>query len=320
MSNLPGMATYSIMVLTLMAAGTVSAQEVQWRYDYTAARREAKEKQRPIVMDFGTSNCFWCKKLDASTFRDPGIVRQLNEQFIPLKIDAEREPGLAQTLRIQSYPTLVFAAPDGRILGSHEGFVDVARFTQQLTRALKESASAPGVPTPLPSPRLAAAAAPAVPADQSRCIVRTTAPPAACDLPAPAPQARELLSLAQQDYGQRRFFSCLDRCTQLATVYPDSPEAAEARQLATRIKNDPALAQQLCEQLVDQAGELYLAQAESALRANDHQRAALYLERVVQVSPGTQNAQVARRYLDRLQGSLVSQPLPPKAVRGQSPQ
>jgi thioredoxin-related protein len=115
-----------------------SAQEVEWRYDYTAACREAREKKRFLIMDFGTSNCIWCRKLDALTFRDPGVVKQLNEQFIPVKIDAGREPGLAQTMQIQSYPTLVFAAPDGKILGSHVGFVEVAHLLQQLNRALKE--------------------------------------------------------------------------------------------------------------------------------------------------------------------------------------
>src|SRR5947209_19620780 len=78
---LPRMATSTIVVLTLATVPPLSAQEAQWRYDYTAACREAREKQRPVVMDFGTSNCFWCKKLDASTFRDPAVVRQLNEQF-----------------------------------------------------------------------------------------------------------------------------------------------------------------------------------------------------------------------------------------------
>jgi len=312
---MPRIVTGSIVVLTLTAVRPLNAQEVQWRHDYNAARREAKDKQRPIVMDFGTSNCFWCKKLDTSTFRDPGVVKQLNEQFIPVKIDAEREPGLVQTLRIHSYPTLVFAAPDGRILGSHEGFVEVARFSQRLSRALKESAPPASIQTtPLPQPPEA------VPASQGRLAVRTTVPPASPIIVNQAPQARELLSLAQHDHRQRQFLSCLNRCTILASTYPDSPEAVEARQLALKIKNDPVIAQQLCQQLVDQLGELYLAQAESAIRANDHQRATTYLERVLQVSPGTQRAQLAWVYLDRLQNSLASQPVPAKTVRGQSPQ
>ena len=79
------------------------------------------------------------------TFRDPGVIKQLNEQFIPLKIDAEREPELVQILQIQKYPTLVLAAPDGTILESHEGFVEVAHFSQQLNRALKESGPLTGL-------------------------------------------------------------------------------------------------------------------------------------------------------------------------------
>src|SRR5262249_45306929 len=113
------------------------AQEVvKWRHDYNVARREAQEKGLPLVLDFGTENCFWCRKLDESTFRDPTVVGVMNERFIPLKIDAEREVKLAQVLRIQSYPTVVLAAPDGKILGTLEGYQDAARFHENLQRAL----------------------------------------------------------------------------------------------------------------------------------------------------------------------------------------
>src|SRR5215471_12593740 len=76
------------------------AQEVNWRQSYNAARREASQKGKPIIIDFGTENCFYCRKLDATTFRDPAIVAALNDQFIPLKLDAEREAALTQALRI----------------------------------------------------------------------------------------------------------------------------------------------------------------------------------------------------------------------------
>src|SRR5438445_6189077 len=89
-------------------------QEVQWRHDYNAAGQEAHARKRPILIDFGTESCFWCKRLDASTFRDAQVVKLLNEKFIPLKIDAQRDAPLADALHIQSYPTLVFADPDGR--------------------------------------------------------------------------------------------------------------------------------------------------------------------------------------------------------------
>ena len=90
--------------------------EVKWRSDYHAARKEAQEKNLPLIIDFGTPGCFWCRKMDESTFRDPRIMTLMNERFIPLKIDAEREAHLTDVLRIENYPTFVAAASDGRIV------------------------------------------------------------------------------------------------------------------------------------------------------------------------------------------------------------
>jgi thioredoxin-related protein len=112
------------------------AQEVRWRSDYNQARKEAQEKNRPLLLDIGTENCFWCRKLDGTTFRHPSVVALLNERFIPLKVDGEKQTLLTQSLNVQSYPTLVLAAPDGKILGALEGYQEAARFHEQLQRVL----------------------------------------------------------------------------------------------------------------------------------------------------------------------------------------
>jgi hypothetical protein len=112
------------------------AQEVAWRTDYNRARQEAAEKGLPLIVDIGTENCVWCKQLDARTFKDPALVAYLNERTIPLRIDAQRTPGLADALKIQSYPTLVFAGPDGRILGVQEGFVEASQLREEVTRTV----------------------------------------------------------------------------------------------------------------------------------------------------------------------------------------
>src|SRR5262245_57041896 len=123
-------------LLLLALPGRAQAQGVAWRYDYPSARREATEKGRPIVLDFGTESCFWCKQLDQRTFADPAVVHLLNQQFVPVKVDANRSPALAEALRIQNFPTLVFASSDGRVLGSQEGFVEAAALKDLLDRVL----------------------------------------------------------------------------------------------------------------------------------------------------------------------------------------
>jgi thioredoxin-like negative regulator of GroEL len=109
--------------------------ELKWRGDYNSARKEAQEKNLPIIIDFGTPTCFWCRKLDESTFRDPRIVALMNDRFISLKIDAEREIHLTNYLRIESYPTIVLATHEGKILAYIKGYQDADTFHEILQRA-----------------------------------------------------------------------------------------------------------------------------------------------------------------------------------------
>jgi thioredoxin-related protein len=112
------------------------AQEINWRTDYNKARQEAAEKNRPLMLDFGYPGCAFCVKLDNTTFRDPAIVALLNERFVPLKIDIEKEDQLAKALRLDHFPSLVIAAPDGKILATEEGYLNAARCNELLQRAI----------------------------------------------------------------------------------------------------------------------------------------------------------------------------------------
>jgi thioredoxin-related protein len=121
------------------------ADEVQWRSDYALARKEAAEKNKPLLLDFGTEDCFWCRRLDLDTFRNPAVVSLVNEQFVPLRVDGQKDARLVETLSIRSYPTLVFAGPNGKILGVQEGYADAERIYDLLRRAAAMSSPPDGI-------------------------------------------------------------------------------------------------------------------------------------------------------------------------------
>lgn len=127
----------ALLGLTLAAVAQEPAK-IKWRSDYDAARKEAKDKSLPLLIDFMTKTCFWCDELDRKTFSDGAVIRSLNEKFIPLKVDAEVERGLANLLGIQAFPTVVMASPDGKILNTVQGFQDAAKFQDSLQRALAQ--------------------------------------------------------------------------------------------------------------------------------------------------------------------------------------
>lgn len=124
-----------LVVALLTLAGPAAADDVAWRHDYAAARKEAADTGRPLLLDFGTEACGFCKKLDATTFRDPAVVKALNAGFIPVKIDAHAERRIAEALHVEAYPTLVVAAADGKVVERHAGYVDGPQLLAMLTKA-----------------------------------------------------------------------------------------------------------------------------------------------------------------------------------------
>src|SRR5271170_397164 len=92
-------ASAPLLLLALLASNAPAADKVEWRTDYDVARKEASDQKKPLLLDFGTEDCVHCKRMHQTTFKDPAIVKLLNENFIPLKVDANREPRLAQSLR-----------------------------------------------------------------------------------------------------------------------------------------------------------------------------------------------------------------------------
>ena len=123
----------SILVIASFAE-PAAAQQVRWLSDYNVARKEAAERGRPILLDFGTEGCLWCKKLDQSTFRDGMVAALLNDKFVALRVDADRDASLTQTLRITQFPTIVLAAPDGKILGVLEGYQEAPALAERLQK------------------------------------------------------------------------------------------------------------------------------------------------------------------------------------------
>jgi len=134
---IPTWARNTLALLLLTGASSVAAaQTLNCRYDYSAARKESLEKNQPLLLEFSTENCLWCKKLDNTTFRDPALIAWLNERIVILRLDAEREPRIAQALKITNYPTLILAAPNGNILTIIEGYMEAPKLQEHLQKIL----------------------------------------------------------------------------------------------------------------------------------------------------------------------------------------
>lgn len=70
-----------------------TAAKVNW-LSWEEAIEANKKSPKKIFIDVYTDWCGWCKKMDKSTFVDPAIVKELNENFYAVKFDAEQKESI----------------------------------------------------------------------------------------------------------------------------------------------------------------------------------------------------------------------------------
>lgn len=51
--------------------------------------KKANPPPKKIFLDIYTGWCGWCKKMDATTFKDPQVAKYMNNYYYPVKLDAE---------------------------------------------------------------------------------------------------------------------------------------------------------------------------------------------------------------------------------------
>lgn len=86
--------TLAILMLTLvsMAPKTIDKEEdtvVKWM-TFEEAVEKSKTEKRKIFIDVYTDWCGWCKVMDKKTFSEPAVAKLLNENYYPVKFNAEQ--------------------------------------------------------------------------------------------------------------------------------------------------------------------------------------------------------------------------------------
>lgn len=127
----------------------LNAQEVRW-YTIEEAFEMNKTQPKKIMVDVYTDWCGWCKVMDKKTFSNPIIADYLNENYYPVKFNAEQKQDVIlgpDTLRYVaqgargyhelaaallnnklSYPSVVFLDEQSRILHLQQGFTKAQPF------------------------------------------------------------------------------------------------------------------------------------------------------------------------------------------------
>ena len=104
-----------------MFAGSAIAQQInnhaiQWEANPHAAALKARAESKAVLLHFTADWCGPCKSQKRFVFSNPTIIRAINQNFIPVLVDIDANPALAQELNVRTVPYDVFLTPDGEVI------------------------------------------------------------------------------------------------------------------------------------------------------------------------------------------------------------
>lgn len=130
-------------------AAPTNPAKVNWM-TFEQAVEKSKLSKKKIFIDVFTDWCGWCKVMDKNTFSEPHVAKILNEDFYPVKFNAEQREDIvfnghtfkfvangtsgvhqlaASLLNNQlGYPTVVFLDEEFRIIQPLSGYQKAEEF------------------------------------------------------------------------------------------------------------------------------------------------------------------------------------------------
>ncbi len=121
-----------LLCLVLACSESVSTNEnVKW-YSYDEGTRAGKKEGKKIFLSFYADWCTFCAKMEKETFKEPAVIKFLNQYFISIRVNTEKEGEIARKHFVRGLPMTWFLEPDGEKISSLPGYIPPEMFIQIL--------------------------------------------------------------------------------------------------------------------------------------------------------------------------------------------
>jgi thioredoxin-related protein len=113
---------FSVFIFSGASASSSQTRKIEW-YSYQDGMARGKFEKKAVFLHFTAEWCYYCEVMEKETFQDPAIISSLNENFISIKVDYDRDTKTSDFYRVRGLPDSVFIAKDGQIIGHRPGYI-----------------------------------------------------------------------------------------------------------------------------------------------------------------------------------------------------
>jgi thiol:disulfide interchange protein len=126
----------SMVLVTLFLTSTVAAaQTIQWQSFSPKAFDLAKKQHRLIFVNVYTEWCHWCKQMK-NTYQDSSVVNLINQNFIPVKVDADKNAEVIKRYKVSDLPSALILDSDYKVINTVNGYFTPDEFIAKLNEVI----------------------------------------------------------------------------------------------------------------------------------------------------------------------------------------
>jgi thioredoxin-related protein len=115
-----------ILLLVLLAGvaarGLAAADKIEW-HSYESGMARSKFEKKKVFLHFYADWCGYCAEMERKTFKDPAVIAALNRNFIPIRVDSDRDKQTALLFRVKGLPDTWFISESGDVIGHRPGYI-----------------------------------------------------------------------------------------------------------------------------------------------------------------------------------------------------
>ncbi len=121
---------------------TQRKESIHWIEDYDTGIRQAERQNKPVLLTFYKAGTRFCEDISQNTYVNPRVIKYVEENFVPIFIDVDKQPDIARRYHVDYYPTHYIKRPDGeKLFGPILGYKPPTVFISELENLLKKMKS-----------------------------------------------------------------------------------------------------------------------------------------------------------------------------------
>ncbi len=99
----------------------------------------ARTQNKLILLNVHAAWCHWCHVMDDTTYKNPEILALIRQHFVPIAVDVDARPDIAERYGKIGWPATAFFTPDGRTIKEIGAYIDPETFLAALKEILAEA-------------------------------------------------------------------------------------------------------------------------------------------------------------------------------------